>query len=179
MPKYSKRHRDLLFTVRKSIRYHNYRHKFYLWVQSVASFMALVMGSTAFANLTELAGWNRWLAFCIAVLSAIVLVFRVIDKAILHHDLYRRFIHLERKFLAISGNDELDTLHGIMLEIEADEPPIYSALNRFCHNEVLKSEGQYNYLQPLHWHHRMLKNLWDFDNLPIMQGSRVTSGADQ
>lgn len=103
------------------------------------------------------------------MLSAIGLVFRLGEKAALHIDLYQRFLRLEKRFLEVPDwtREELDRLEREMLSIEAHEPSIYSALNRQCHNEVLRSEGNYEYLQPLRWRHRFLKNWWHFDNLPL------------
>ncbi len=163
------RRRELLFATRKSVRYHDYRRRHYLRGQSLIHFSGLILGSAAFAGIASGAVWSRWLPLAFAVLSAIGLVFRLGEKAALHIDLYKRFVRLEKRFLEVSDwtREDLDRLECEMLSIEADEPSIYSALNRQCHNEVLRSEGSYEYLQPLRWHHRFLKNWWDFDNLPL------------
>ncbi len=101
--------------------------------------------------------------------SSIALVLRFSDKASDHSDLYKRFIRLERKFIKIADwtQDDLNALESEMLEIEADEPSIYSALNRTCHNEVLRSEGLYKELQPLDLRHRAFKHFWNFHQLPV------------
>ena len=138
-----KRRRELLFDVRKSVRYHDYRRKHYLQLQSIINFLGVVLGSAAFAALQQLEPWNRVFPAGFAVLSAIALVFRVTEKALLHYHLYQRFIGLEREFLDCSewSSDTLDELENDKLKIEADEPSVYSALNRLCHNEILMIEG--------------------------------------
>ena len=83
-------------------------------------------------------------------------MFWITEKALVHYNLYQRFIGLARRFLDFTecSSEALDKLENDKLKIEADEPSVYSALNRLCHNEILKGEGNYKYLQPLQFHHR-------------------------
>lgn len=88
----------------------------------------------------------------------------------LHIDLSRRFIRLEWRLLkAPIDKDTLDSLEDARLEIEMEEPPIYQALNRSCHNELLRSEGRYSLLLPLRPHQRLLKGLFRFEQLPLTE----------
>lgn len=104
------------------------------------------------------------------MLASISLAYGPTEKASLHYDLYRRFIRLEREFLrAELTTKALSDLEDKRLEIEMDEPAIYQALNRHCHNEILKSEGRYDLLEHLGLRHHLLKGFWRFDDLPRTQ----------
>ncbi len=104
------------------------------------------------------------------MLASISLAYGPTAKASLHYDLYRRFIRLERQFLRAELTTKvLDALEDKRLEIEMDEPATYQALNRLCHNEILKSEGRYDLLEHLGLWHHLLKGFWRFDDLPRSQ----------
>lgn len=169
----SERRYKLLFGVRRSVRYHDHRRRFYVAAQAWVNFVGVVLGAAAAAQVFTRAEleWGQWLfPALIALVSAYALVVRIADKAVLHVDLYRRFIRLERRFLkAPIGKDKLDSLEDARLEIEMEEPPIYQALNRSCHNELLKSEGRYSLLLPLRPHQRLLKGLFRFEQLPLTE----------
>ena len=168
-----KRRYSLLFGVRKSVRYHDHRRRFYLTAQSWVHFIGIVLGSAAAAQFLtgEAWAWSQWLfPGVIAVTSAYALVVRIGDKAAIHLDLYRRFIRLERSFLGAPIDEEtLDQLEDKRLEIEMDEPPIFQALNRACHNEILQSEGRNHLMKPLSLHHRFLKGFFRFEQLPFRE----------
>ena len=164
----------LLFGVRRSVRYHSYRRQHYISTQSLISFLILLLASGSVLNLfvgimnAELFGSLAPVG--ITVLASISLAYGPTAKASLHFDLYRRFITLEREFLRADLNaDVLDELEDRRLEIEMDEPPTYQALNRHCHNELLKSEGRYELLEDLGFRHRLLMGFWRFDALPRSQ----------
>lgn len=164
----------LLFGVRKSVRYHSYRRQHYVSTQSFITLTILILASGSVLNLivdTMNAGSFQSLApVGITVLASISLVYGPTEKASLHYDLYRRFIRLEREFLrAELTTKALSELEDKRLEIEMDEPAIYQALNRLCHNEILKSEGRYDLLEHLGIHHHLLKEFWRFDDLPRTQ----------
>jgi len=170
----------LLFGVRRSVRYYSYRRQHYISTQSFISLLILILGSGSVLNLfvdSMSAGWFQSLApVGITVLASISLVYGPTAKASLHYDLYRRFIRLEREFLPEDLNAEaLDRLEDKRLEIEMDEPATYQALNRLCHNELLKSEGRYDRLEHLGIQHHVLKGFWRFDNLPRSQRHAIGS----
>lgn len=164
----------LLFGVRRSIRYHNYRRQFCLSGQSAITFLILLLGAGSTASLLEwmnLPAYQKLAPVGITVLASLGLVVGLVGKASLHHDLYRRFIHLEREFLKESTLSwkSLNRLEDQRLEIEMDEPATYQALNRRCHNELVRSEGRYQEVLKLNVSHLLLMNFWRFDNLPIAQ----------
>ncbi len=167
------RTRDLTFTMKKSIRYHDYRRGFYRAAVSWIHFLGIVMGSAAIATLTEETVWKVIFPAVFTVVSAVGLVVRVGEKQALHTDLYKRWVRLEQKYL----KDEMtvDQLEIESLEIELDEPPLYKALNRHCHNEVLFQEDQADKMRPLDRRHKLFKSLWRFHELPTTS----SSGSDQ
>lgn len=171
-----------LFGVRRSVRYHSYRRQFYLGAQALTSFLIIVLGSgSAMVLFSELdAEWFKILApMAITVLAALSLVYGLTAKAALHNDLYRRFVDLERDFTRSACEDkQLRRLADRRLEIEMDEPAIYQALNRHCHNELLRSEGRFELMERLQVQHRLFKDILRFDNLPVTQ-RRTLQGSSQ
>ena len=93
-----------------------------------------------------------------------------------HAGLYERFIALEKR-MAQAEHPEPDDLSKIrkeVLAIEVDEPSIFLAVNRLCHNQVLRAEGFGNdsdWIEPLGLYHRILKNLIRFNELPSRKAS--------
>ena len=141
---------DLLFGVRRSIRYHSRRRGFYERFHAVVLFLAVVFGSAtlgAFGGaLGE--GWPLWIklspAALATLLSAADLVIGSMRKAWQHADFARRFIELERRLTAgpVAPDEALVAeFTGERLAIEADEPPVLRVLDTLCHNELLRAMG--------------------------------------
>ena len=154
----------LWFSVSRSIRYHNYRRRFYGTLDSCLTFFILLAGSANFALAVNQAVAPWILGVFITVFASIKLAFQISTKATLHTDLYRRFIQLEKRLYAQSRNTEV--LYEERLSIESDEPSTYQALNRICHNEVLRTEDRFELFEPLRLHHRLLCNFLPFTHLP-------------
>lgn len=135
---------DLLFGVRRSVRYHNRRRSFFDRLHTIASAMNVIFGSAAVAlvvgKLHEAAVIS---AAIVAALSAIDLVVGFSTKARLHNDLSKRFIRLEQRLLACRkpSRAELQDLNAARLEIEMDEPPALRVLDSICHNELVRAMG--------------------------------------
>lgn len=55
-----------------------------------------------------------------------------------------------------------------LLALAWKEPPVYSALNRYCHNEVCRVCGHPTYIPPLHFHHLLFMNLYMFPRLSVI-----------
>lgn len=169
------RHYEVLFGIRRSVRYHDHRRRFYSSVGSTINFFivigaCLIVAST-FAGSEAL---QRAAGAFVAVLVAIDLVSGTVEKATLHADLYRRFIHLEKRMLnpGSLNSEALTSIESVQLDIEMDEPSVYHALNRSCHNEILRSEGRPELFETLNWFHRTFRNLLHFPNLPPTQRKR-------
>ena len=143
-------HHDLLFGIRRSVRYHLRRRVFYEHLHAGVLFLALVFGSATIAAFGAELGkdWPLWVkllpAALTSVLSAADLVVGSSRKAWLHADLARRFFTLERDMER--ARDEIaDALLVEMtdrrLAIEADEPPVLRGLDTLCHNELMRAMG--------------------------------------
>ena len=117
--------------------------------------------------------WFPPLAYgVIAISSAVLIAFRISECATLHAKLYERFVRLEKEFFELPAGDiaGLARLEAEFLEISIYEPAVYHALNRICHNQVVRSEGCGDkYLQPLWPRHHMFKNNIKFQQLPSNQ----------
>ena len=139
-------HWDLLFGVRRSVRYHARRERFFDGAHNLGALAAAVAGSAAVAALLgELDPALTTAAVAVtAVAGACELVFRTARAARLHNDLARDFIALEKE-LVVAGEDlpaaELRALEAARLDIEAREPPPLRVLDAMCHDELVTALG--------------------------------------
>ena len=136
----------LLWNVRRSIRYHSRRRRFFDNWHTISSAVSVLFGSATFFVL--LAKANPLIA---EISAAIVTLFATLDLVVgtaasarLHDDLARRFIALEQELTQAGEPTEenLPVLLNKRLAIEADEPPVLSVLNSMCHNELVRAEGR-------------------------------------
>ena len=139
-------HWELLFGVRRSVRYHARRERFLDGAHDLGALVAAVSGSAAIASL--LAALDSALVVAAVAVSAGFsaheLVFRTAKKARLHNDLTREFIALEKE-LVMAGEDlpesRLRELQARRLDIEAREPPALRVLDAMCHDELVTALG--------------------------------------
>ena len=166
IPETIDRHRkhDLIFQVRKSIRYHDYRRAHYLYLETTIKILALVAGSAVITQNFGGAGWTQWVGVLVVIGTAASTVRNFGAMHYLHNSLYEDFVSLERDFI---GSEDLDALEVQLLEIERKEPPIYSALNRYCHNQQCRVQRQPEHVKTLHLHQVLFKNIFRFQNLPV------------
>lgn len=157
-----KRLSDLSFSVEKSLRYHHRRRGFFDAAHNVVMFGVLICGSAAFAG-----KWPSLAGAAAAILGALDLVFQFSHKARDHQQLYRRFAELNVDLQSIDLADvpALERATKRRLEIEADEPPIYWALDADCDNEVCVAWGKDKNagLVELTKKQRLLMNFYRFD----------------
>ena len=139
-------HWDLLFGVRRSVRYHARRERFLDGAHNLGALAAAVSGSaTVAALLGELdPALTTAAAAVTAVAGAWELVFRTARSARLHNDLAREFIALEKE-LVLAGEDlpaeRLREIEAARLDIEAREPPPLRVLDAMCHDELVTALG--------------------------------------
>lgn len=129
----------LSFRVEKSLRYHQRRRGFFDAIHNFIMFGVLLSGSAAFGGIfPAVAGAVA------AILGALDLVFQFSHKARDHQSLYQRFSALNIELQAIKAVDivALEQVERRRLEIEADEPPIYWALDADCDSEVCIAWGR-------------------------------------
>ena len=143
-------HHNLLFGVRRSVRYHLRRRAFYERLHAGVLFLALVFGSATIATFGAELGkdWPLWVkllpAALTSVLSAADLVVGSSRKAWLHSDLARKFFDLEREIERARWQVTEELVIEITdrrLAIEADEPPVLRVLDTLCHNELMRAMG--------------------------------------
>ena len=136
---------ELLFDVRRSVRYHDKRAAFFERCHRCTNVMAILMaGSVVFdiARPGDTPWWLLSLALAASIFSVMDLVSGFSKIAGLHRDLQRRFSELERQM--ITGPMEGDCwtqYHAERLRIEMDEPTPYRILDTVCHNELLHAQG--------------------------------------
>ena len=135
---------DLLFDVRRSVRYHRHRQRFFTRLHVITTAGSLFMGASVVASI--LANHQTLALYAgafVAALSAIDLIVGFSNKIRLHSDLARRFINLESEIITLSdaASSNYDRLYASRLSIEADEPPILRVLDSLCYNEMLRAEG--------------------------------------
>ncbi len=138
---------NTLFGVRKSIRYHIKRRQFFERADRTIKLIVVLSGTGAFITLSAKLGatYTMYATVIVAFFSAIDLIIRTSEKAILHHDIARRFTNLEKQMISIDEdnitNKDVARYISSRLGIEADEPPAKRILDIICHNELNKAMG--------------------------------------
>ena len=158
---------DLLFGVRRSIRYHVRRRGFFECLNTLSTAMALIFGSATIATLIGSQGtyWTLAAVGIVTITSAINLVVGSTRRAQLHWDLARKFLDLEKELISqgdLVTRDKFASLIARRLDIEADEPPKLLVLDTLCHNELMRAMGypKDEYV-PVKWYQRWLAHFLD------------------
>jgi len=132
---------QLLWAVDKSARYHHRRQAFFERWHRVTAALGIFFGTSAAA--TALNGVGHHLTFIsaliVAVASTIDLVVGTAPAARDHAELRHRFLLLQiqiERSSEVPEELEVQDWKRERLTIEADEPPIYVALDLLCENEV-------------------------------------------
>lgn len=169
---------ELLFGVRRSIRYHNRRRRFFDGLNRWKTGLSLVFGSAAMVTILAQVDTRIPLlaSALVAVVSTIDLVIGTTAMARLHTEIARRFIDLERELTLLKNptDDDLRACTAKRLAIEADEPPVLRVLDILCHNELLLAMG-YDRTELYHvpWYKRSLAHLINFADESIVQRARL------
>jgi len=158
---------DLGFGVERSVRYHMRREGFFDFASRVVLFIGTIFGSATFVALANGSpAVAQAAAIVITLASALDLVFGFTAKARVHFDLRRRFLALQQRMLCAPDETLLHDLCRERLAIEADEPPIFRALDLMTHNEVMRAHGMDErdpvyapHYHRLPWWRRVLANL--------------------
>lgn len=136
-----KRWDDLLFVVRRSARYHQYRRSFFDRVDRFSNIASLAFGSAAFVGaLKGSPAVTLWTSAGVALLGAANLVLGSAIRARDHSDFMRRYVELERQMLQPASEELLLSITASRLSIEGDEPPVLHVLNCMCHNDQLRAD---------------------------------------
>jgi hypothetical protein len=136
----------LLNGIRRSVRYHTHRRKFFDNLSVWSDFLIIISGGTVVGFASSGEGKHQMWTIIFGALTAIIgsfdLVIGFSSKARDYHDLAREFSELERQMIAVRETrteKDLIIFTNRRLEIEEDEPPILQVLNCYCHNELVKS----------------------------------------
>ena len=166
---------DLLFSIRRSARYHYHRRRFYEICNTVTVAISVFGGSLVVttASAREHLPGLEWLPVLfgaiIAVSSAISLAVGTSRQANLHAELARDWIYLEAEF-NLTKNLEDDEYLGMVrkrLLIEAREPPPMRLLDAMCHYEILRSLGHKKKRPRIPMWRRATRNLLSQSNYTI------------
>ena len=135
----------LLFSIRRSIRYHRARMRYYDTVSKLFTITSVISGTAVFASVLAKASQEITLitSAIVALSQACELVLSPSKEARLHSDLARRFISLEQQALLLEfdlNDRKVADLTNGRLDIEMDEPPTLKWLSLKIHNELEKSE---------------------------------------
>lgn len=158
---------ELLWGVRRSVRYHMRRCRFFDMFHSFSNFVGVFAGTGA--AVTFLSGLNPHIAvlssMIVAAMSSLDLVVGTGPKARLHNELAKQFVELEKDMVLagpIVSEDALKALEARRLEIEAGEPPILRTLDRLCYNELAQAMGCRNSYIKIPFWQRWLANFISF-----------------
>lgn len=155
----------LEFGVRKSIRYHAKRKRFFENWHNFINALIILAGSSAFVALLSSTGTIAlWLTAIVSTCAVIDLIGDLTKKGILHGELKQRFSALLKEIcLSRKTAEDLQKLSVERILIESDEPTCMSLLDKHCHNEEAYSQGyDENYIYHLGWREN-LRNLVSFD----------------
>ena len=135
----------LLFAVRRSIRYHTHRRRFFERLSVTSDFLIIVSGGTvvgfASASPETHRAWTIFFGAFAAVIGSLDLVIGFSNKARDYRELARDFGQLEIRLMGVGESCDDKTLAELTncrLEIEQNEPPVLRVLDSYCHNEMVR-----------------------------------------
>ena len=146
---------DLSFAIEKSMRYHQRRRGHYETCHRWIMF-GVIVGPAVVALLNVPVGIVITVP---AVLGALDLVWAPSHRARDHEMLFRAFSELAIKVRSETEDPQYDEWVEKRIRIEADEPPIYTALEADCDNEVRRAWGKDKQLVHIGSYHRLTMNL--------------------
>lgn len=155
----------LLFGVRRSVRYHAERRRFFDRWHRVTMLATIVGGSATIVSVAQQRpAIATALAAAVSVAGALDMVIGYAGRAREHHDLVRGFSALERDMVATltPTGDDVARCTGRRLDLEAEEPATLRLLDSQCHNDLAYALGyDARQIVPLRWYHRLLAQYVD------------------
>ena len=169
-----------MFHVRRSVKYHEYRQRFFENVLNVSLFLAFTSGPALVLLAITVGNGSsddphliRYIpAILTSVFTGAALVAKAGTKANLHSELKVEFLRL-RQDMEIGRAEAQGSGQAVAewtarrLGIETREPPINRVVGGLCHNEVLQSMGEKDdtqYVRVLVWHRLVGPFTRYFDN---------------
>ena len=143
----SDKYHDLLFSVKRSAKYHKKRQQFFEWYERFIKIIITLSSLGIFITILSKMGeaFTLVVSAIVAFFATIDLIVRTSDSARLHSDLARRFLNLEKNMIQEDDKNisdkKLKSFQVERLEIESDEPAKKAILDIICHNELCKAMG--------------------------------------
>ena len=173
---------QLVFRVRRSIRYNSRRQGFFETVDRVLTLLLILLGSSAIGTQAKFADpWEFWLVVSIgalvAILSSVMLVFVPGVRAATHRQFVKEFTQLDKKLSSDRSKGNVRQVWLACLELEAAEPPVMRALDVLCHNELCRAEDvtdpdQYVVVP---WRQRLTANFFSWAGYDFKKGGGQVS----
>ncbi|MBR0573365.1 MULTISPECIES: hypothetical protein [Pasteurellaceae] len=137
------RKKSLLFDIRRSQRYHQYRIRFFNFWERMTNFISIVLSSSAvYSYATTYPNLALILSFILTIFSALSLVIGFGNKARDHQSFLQTFSQLETDLLKNLLSDDLITeIETRMFAIDNKEPPTLIVLEQRCYNEQIIADG--------------------------------------
>ncbi len=159
----SKAH-ETQFRLRLGVRYHQRRARWFeswdLWVKGLSVMAGTAAVGALWKQYPDIAAWA---ATFITILTTLSLVFGFSAKARQHIDLARKFLEIEAELVS-KVEPDLQFLHqldGRIRLIEGQEPAPLGALVTLCQNELVRQDGQEDYVVALPLCHRFFAHVFD------------------
>ncbi|MDB6122093.1 MAG: hypothetical protein JWQ71_1086 [Pedosphaera sp.] len=140
------RKHELLFGIRRSIRYHARRRRFFDRLKRGMTFLTVMCGMGTFAMLLAHVppAWPIATAMTLTVLAVFDLLVNTAEGVRLHADLGRRFTEIEMDLVLTEDNltdQQVREFANQRLRVVLEEPPTMRVLDCICHNEVVRVMG--------------------------------------
>jgi hypothetical protein len=141
------RQHDVLFGIRRSVRYHARRRRFFDRLRKGIVFLTVVTGVATLVLLLSPVPpvWSMVTAVLVSLFGTIDLILNTAEGARVHGELMRKFMELEMGIVLIGeslSDQQLREFASQRLRIELEEPPIMRVLDCVCHNELVQAMGQ-------------------------------------
>jgi hypothetical protein len=146
---------DIKFNALRNAIYHSSRRRFFELLSRFLSFLIVVSGTAAVAQLRILEA--RYMAALAATIGAIQLVFDFNGRARLHEKLQVKYYDLIATIDGVPNPAETDIAkwQASLWQIYADEPPPMRALDAIAYNAACADLGfepkAHLKVQPWHW----------------------------
>ncbi len=154
------------FSIRKSIRYHTQRRRFFDNLSHASTAITALCGSSAFVALlsdNNAVGLN--VTACIAVVSTLNLVIGFAKRSYTYNDLQGRCSTLLKQMtLEDKTEGNLRKWQAERVLIEKDEPTPLRILNILCHNEEAIAQGNDEDIYKIGWLQTALRHFISFDS---------------
>ena len=161
----SDRDHHQLFGVRRSVRYHVHRRRFFEFLTTatttISFFGATGVGISYYANVPGYEWLPVLFGGLVALVNALALSIGTSRMANLHADLARSFIDLESRFdpLGPLGDEDYQKRVNERLSIEANVPPTKRLLDVMCHFELMRAMGYKDKHPKIPWCRRIMANV--------------------